>query len=165
MTNHTGKRHGATLIEMLLVAALLGILGLFVMEFLTTAWLSSEKDMSRTGCLIAGENLIEKAAALAIARPGDLGSVGNNVTNAYKMILGNNYINVPSMNVATWTQISAATQALPGEHGAFLARIATDTSVVGSYTLFVGDALLGNKISIQSYYASKTCLIDFNQEL
>lgn len=161
MKKHIANKHGITLMELLLSVSLLAIFGLFITEFLTTAWLSSEKNLSRAKCIIAAENMIELAGSMGIINTEE------SVTQTYARIIANQLDSAapPLINVATWSQILPDSIIHPDMTGTYLAKIATDTTDTGSYTLYVGDAFLANVIEIHSFYATEPLTIDYNLSL
>ncbi len=155
---------GFTLMEILLSVALIAIFGVFVMEFLTTAWLASEKDFSRIKCTVAAENIIELAGALAIASPT------NDLETTYKRILSNDFVSdpPPDDDVSTYTSIVKTSVIQPDRFGNFLAQIATEphsATNLGTYTLSVGDSHLANVVEIQTGYATKPVEINYNLDI
>ncbi len=153
---------GFTLMEILLTIGLLAIFGVFVLEFLTTAWLGTEKDLSRIKCITAAENVIEMANALAIETEEDL-------EDTYKRLFtfdGKTAVDPlsapPVINVATWTQLIKTSPIHPDGIGEFLAKIATSTLSAGTYTVIIGDQSLANVVEIQTAYATQPVLINYN---
>lgn len=145
--------------ELLLSVALLAIFGVFALEYLSAAWLSSEKDISRIKCLTTSENILEMAGAMGIAEPDSL-------EETYVKIFSNSFDAPPAgFNVATWTLLASDSAVHPDGIGKFLAKIATAADQISSYSLFVGDANLANMIEIQSVYSTQSVTIDFGLDL
>lgn len=161
--NLPGCARGFTLMEVILTIGLLAIFGVFTLEFLTSSWLGTEKDLSRIKCITAAENIIEMSAALGIANSGG----DDTLIDTYKKIFSNDFVSVPPPNidVATWSLISRSSFVHPDRIGNYMAKIATETGGVSTYTLFVGDASLANVVEIKTGYATQAVMIDYNFEL
>lgn len=156
---------GFTLMEILLTIGLLAIFGVFVLEFLTTAWLGTEKDLSRIKCITAAENVIELANSIAIEKPDE------DLEMTYRRLLAfdgitsvNPNLAPPLIDVSTWTQIIKTSPVHPDGVGEFLAKIATSTLAAGTYTVIIGDQSLANRVEIQTAYATQPVLINYGPE-
>ncbi len=155
------QNRGLTLMELLLSIALMAIFGVFLMEFLTSSWLATEKDFSRIKCVTTANNILEMAGGMAIANSNNPPS-GDDLETTYKRILGNDFSPTPpNIDVSTWTLIAKDSPLHPDRIGYFYAQIATYPGYNGSYTLFVGDALLANVIEIKTSYSSQPVAIDY----
>lgn len=158
--NETGCARGFTLMEVILSVGLMAIFGVFTLEFLTSSWLGTEKDLSRIKCITAAENIIEMSAALGIANPGD------SLDNTYRKIFSNDFIAPDAgLNVATWSLISKSSFVHPDQISNFMARIAQDPGSISTYTLYVGDANLANVIEVKTGYATQAVMIDYGFDL
>jgi prepilin-type N-terminal cleavage/methylation domain-containing protein len=149
-------RHGFTLMEVILTIGLLAIFGVFVLEFLTTAWLGTEKDFARIKCIAAAENIVEMAGAMGIVNSDD------SLETTVAKILAASDFPAPALNVATWTPLVATAAVHPDRYSSFMARIATEPGNIGTFSLFVGDVGMANVIEIKTGYATQSVLIDYN---
>lgn len=157
---------GFTLMEILLTIGLLAIFGVFVLEFLTTAWLGTEKDLSRIKCITAAENIIEMANALAIESGEDL---EDTYKRLFKFDGKTNVVMpapVPVVDLSTYTRLIPTSPIHPDGVGEFFAMIATySDDPICTYTVKVGDQFLANVVEIQTAYATQSVMIDYNFEL
>jgi hypothetical protein len=148
--------------ELLLTAVLLAIFGLFTLEYLTAAWVSSEKDNARSKSVITASSIADMAAALGIGYAQD----SPTLELTYQRIFSNDFDNPDTtIDVSTWTTILKDSVIHPDGIGNYLARVATSEGSIGTYSLFVGDAYLANVVEIHCAYSTSTVLIDYGTEL
>lgn len=154
------RQRGLTLMEILLTIALLAIFGVFVMEFLTTSYLATEKDFSRIKCIGAAENILEMAGGLGISDEVSLDDEASLILT-FRKIFSNSFDSPPMINVATWTLLPLDSPAHPDGVGSFLAQIATGPNQVSSFTLYVADANLANRIEVKTAFTRQVVEIDY----
>lgn len=147
--------------ELLLTVALLSVFGLFTLEYLTAAWVSAEKDNARNKCTVAALSIADMASGLAIAYAGDSPSL----ELTYQRIFSKDFDSPELSDVSTWTPLLKDSSLHPDGVGNFLAKIATSTGSLGTYTLSVGDAYLANVVEIHCVYATSSVLIDYGTNL